>query len=86
MATVFIGRRGGVVIGRWSQRPTMMNVPTEKRTQDADVSFEEVDESHADVVQFAADQAERLKPKPKPDPRLKALEDRIIALEAARTR
>lgn len=50
--TVFVGRRNGVVVGLWSGRPVMMDVPVEKRTQDYDLTFEELPDSHPEVIAF----------------------------------
>lgn len=88
---VFVGRRGGAIIGTWSTRPVMMDIEPRKRTQDADVQFEALPEDHNDVVAF------RNRPPPAFDPvkartagavdpgaRLAALEAEVTALKAAR--
>ena len=59
-ATVWAGRRAGMIVAQWSQRPAMAGVPVEKRTQDQDLEFEELPDDHADVVAFMAAQAARL--------------------------
>ena len=72
--TVFVGRRAGAVVGVWRARPTMMDVPADKRSQDKDIVFEEISGEHSDVVTFAA--------RPMPVPRPSAIEMRLAALES----
>lgn len=71
---VFVGRRDGEIVGFWRGRPTMMDVPAGKRTQDADLVFEEMPADHADVVAFVT--------RPPPAPKAGAVETRVAALEA----
>lgn len=66
--TVFVGRRGGVIVGYWAARPTMMGVPVEKRTQDYDIEFEELPSDHPDVIAFLASRA--------PFPPVRSMSDR----------
>jgi len=71
--TVFVGRRGGEIVGVWSERPAMLGLPRETRTQDADLVFEEVAADRTDVVAFAA--------RPAPVPEASDIERRVAALE-----
>ena len=81
-ATVFVGRRAGVIVARWSQPPVMLAVPKGERAQDGDLDIEALDADHPDVVAF--DTRPLTVPAQGVERRLRALEDRLAALEAAR--
>lgn len=49
---VYIGRRGGTVVGFWRQRPVAMDVKKEDRVQDEDIDFEEVPYDAPEVEAF----------------------------------
>lgn len=83
----FIGKRAGRIVARWDHRPTMMGVPPDKRTQDHDLTFEEVPDDDPDTQAFLDAQSERIRAvftKPSAEQRLAALEAELATLKLAR--